>query len=306
MKTLRLLCHAAAFAVVLMLGTSLAHAQATRTWVSGVGDDANPCSRTAPCKTFAGAISKTAPFGEIDCLDPGGFGAVTITKSITLNCGDGDGGYSGSVLVNGTNGIVISAAGTDRVTLRNIGFQGLQNLGLAAILFNSGAYLHVQSVEIIGFQNGISVNNGGFNITTVRNSVISDSSMAGANIVCPGFCAFTLDNVQVSNAATGVHAGANATVSIQRSTLIGPTSGTSTGVLADAANSIANLDNCTVGFWTTGVNAPTGGNAHVSNSTILNNGTGVNNNVGTTSPGTNRFFNNTVNGGFGAGATTLL
>ncbi len=66
--------------------TSLAHAQASRTWVSGVGDDVNPCSRTAPCKTFAGAISKTAAGGEIDCLDPGGFGAVTITKAITLNC----------------------------------------------------------------------------------------------------------------------------------------------------------------------------------------------------------------------------
>jgi hypothetical protein len=59
-----------------------ANAQATRTWVSGVGDDANPCSRTAPCKTFAGAISKTAAGGEINVLDPGGFGAVTITKSI--------------------------------------------------------------------------------------------------------------------------------------------------------------------------------------------------------------------------------
>src|SRR4029453_9246958 len=63
-----------------------AHAQAFRTWVSGVGDDANPCSRTAPCKTFAGAISKTALNGEINCLDPGGFGAVTITKSITIDC----------------------------------------------------------------------------------------------------------------------------------------------------------------------------------------------------------------------------
>src|SRR6476661_2836392 len=71
--------------VLLLACSSLAHAQATRTWVSGVGDDANPCSRTAPCKTFAGAISKTAPGGEINVLDPGGFGAVTITKSITIS-----------------------------------------------------------------------------------------------------------------------------------------------------------------------------------------------------------------------------
>src|SRR5258708_39681540 len=98
-----------------------ANAQATRTWVSGVGDDANPCSRTAPCKTFAGAISKTAPFGEIDCLDPGGFGAVTITKSITLDCS----GTFGSALVSGTNGIIINAAGTDLVTIRGLDIEGL-------------------------------------------------------------------------------------------------------------------------------------------------------------------------------------
>lgn len=71
----------------LLLGSSLLSAQASRTWVSGVGDDANPCSRTAPCKTFAGAISKTIAGGEIDALDPSGFGAVTITKAITIDGG---------------------------------------------------------------------------------------------------------------------------------------------------------------------------------------------------------------------------
>src|ERR1700720_1556194 len=89
-----------------VLGTVPAHAQATRTWVSGVGDDANPCSRTAPCMTFAGAITKTAAGGEIDALDPGGFGAVTITKSITI---DGGGGQVASILTVGTNAINIIA-----------------------------------------------------------------------------------------------------------------------------------------------------------------------------------------------------
>src|SRR5580658_6257824 len=100
---------------------TIAHAQATRTWVSGVGDDANPCSRTAPCKTFAGAISKTAPSGEIDALDPGGFGALTITKAITI---DGGGGQVASVLVSGTPGITISAGPADRVILRNLAING--------------------------------------------------------------------------------------------------------------------------------------------------------------------------------------
>src|SRR6266403_3307663 len=85
----------------LLAGAITVNAQATRTWVSGVGDDANPCSRTAPCKTFAGAISKTAEGGEISVLDPGGFGTVTITKAITL---EGTGSF-GSILVSGTNGI---------------------------------------------------------------------------------------------------------------------------------------------------------------------------------------------------------
>jgi hypothetical protein len=65
-------------ASLVALASAPAHAQATRTWVSGVGDDVNPCSRTAPCKTFAGAVSKTVTAGEINCLDSGGFcGTVT-------------------------------------------------------------------------------------------------------------------------------------------------------------------------------------------------------------------------------------
>src|SRR5688572_24992148 len=96
--------------LALMLGTTtLAEAQASRTWVSGVGDDANPCSRTAPCKTFAGAISKTAANGEINVLDPGGFGAVTITKSLTISA---EGTLGGIVAALTPNCIVINDTNT--------------------------------------------------------------------------------------------------------------------------------------------------------------------------------------------------
>src|SRR5258705_9701132 len=88
-----------------LLSAVSAQAQATRTWISGVGDDVNPCSRTAPCKTFQGAIAKTAAGGEINCLDPGGFGSVTITKSISLVCDNVETG----VLVASTNGIIINS-----------------------------------------------------------------------------------------------------------------------------------------------------------------------------------------------------
>src|SRR5437764_13873948 len=126
-----------AIATFIFAVTSLAQAQASRTWVSGVGDDANPCSRTAPCKTWAGAISKTAACGEIDALDPGGFGAVTITKSITL---DGTGTMA-SILAAGTNGINVNdsnsgSPNTHTVTIRGISINGACT-GLVGINFTS-------------------------------------------------------------------------------------------------------------------------------------------------------------------------
>src|SRR6266516_6845982 len=107
MNKFRFTINAVAIAIFTFAFASMAQAQATRTWVSGVGDDVNPCSRTAPCKTFAGAISKTATGGEINVLDPGGFGAVTITKSITISSE----GFEAGVLVSSTNGIIVNAAG---------------------------------------------------------------------------------------------------------------------------------------------------------------------------------------------------
>src|SRR6202790_1343767 len=136
----------ALFAVIFV---SLANAQASRTWVSGVGDDVNPCSRTAPCKTFAGSISKTAAGGEINCIDPGGFGALTITKSITISCEIGTAG----VLVAGTNGIVVNAASTDIVTLKGLDFDGV-GTGLSGISILSAATVHVRKSMIRNFKAG--------------------------------------------------------------------------------------------------------------------------------------------------------
>lgn len=143
--------------LVAVLGALLlpgaAFGQATRTWVSGVGDDANPCSRTAPCKTWAGAISKTATAGEIDALDSGGFGAVTITKSITLNGGES----LASILVNGTNGVVVNIAQGNpsdpdrRVVLRNLSITGAGSgafAGLAGVRVDQVKSLHLEQVDI--------------------------------------------------------------------------------------------------------------------------------------------------------------
>jgi hypothetical protein len=137
---------------VVGLAVAPAHAQATRTWVSGVGDDANPCSRTAPCKTWPGAISKTATGGEIDALDPGGFGTVTITKSITL---DGGGGQVASILAApGVNGVNISAAG-GVVILRNLRINGAG--GTTGVVINSAAKVIIEKCDIFGFTVGAAV-----------------------------------------------------------------------------------------------------------------------------------------------------
>src|SRR5437879_3545734 len=124
MNKFRFTLNVLAIAIFTFAFASIAQAQATRTWVSGVGDDANPCSRTAPCKTFAGAISKTAVDGEIDALDPGGFGAVTITKAVTI---DGGGGGVAGILAAGTNGInvtISATSGSNTVEIRNLSING--------------------------------------------------------------------------------------------------------------------------------------------------------------------------------------
>src|SRR6478609_5461193 len=137
-----------AIAIFMFASVSIAQAQASRTWVSGVGDDANPCSRTAPCKTWAGAISKTAACGEIDALDPGGFGAVTITKSITL---DGTGTFA-SILASLVNGIIINVATTDVVTIRGISIDGFCNgINGISIVNNMPKAVNVEDCVIFRF-----------------------------------------------------------------------------------------------------------------------------------------------------------
>lgn len=190
-----------AFGVFLLfaLGVpSLAAAQATRTWVSGVGDDANPCSRTAPCKTFAGAISKTAAGGEINVLDPGGFGAVTITKSISITSE----GFEAGVLVSGTNGIIINAASTDNIVLRGLDIEGI-GTGLNGIQFLAGGMLTVEKCTINGFTqkaiNFVPSTRARLNVidTEIRNN--NNSLTGGGIFVQPGagvFAIVAIDNVR--------------------------------------------------------------------------------------------------------------
>ena len=218
-----------AIAIFMFATVSIAQAQASRTWVSGVGDDANPCSRTAPCKTWAGAISKTAACGEIDALDPGGYGAVTITKSITL---DGTGTFA-SILASLVNGIVINAAATDVITIRGISINGFCN-GINGINILQAKTVNVEDCVIFRFStgNGItSTDNNGLKLN-VRNSVIRDNTNDGINVLAAaaGPARVTLSNVSLNGNGNGIHARSGATVTAEECSFSG---NTAAGVFAD-------------------------------------------------------------------------
>jgi hypothetical protein len=316
MRRFHLLLSAFALTLVFLVQAVPASAQATRTWVSGVGDDANPCSRTAPCKTFAGAISKTATNGEIDCLDPAGYGVVTITKSITIDCHQ----TLGSVLNTGTNGINIafdSFAGTDirkDVRLRGLSVQGSDSGIIGIRIF--GSTNTASSVVVIdqclvdgmygGAARGISDErgNGGelyISDTTVRNIgtigvFINPLAGAGAGARIDA----SIDNVRVQNANYGLAASSNTRVMVSRSIFSGSTAG---GIYAESplAASQVNVDTSVTSNNGTGVQ--NGGNSNttvvISNSEIAFNGSGITGVV-------QSFGNNRISGNGSAGAAPTV
>jgi len=265
---------------VVLLGTALASAQAPRTWVSGVGDDANPCSRTAPCKTFAGAISKTATGGEIDALDPGGFGAVTIVKAITL---DGGGGQVASVLVAGTNGIVVQAGASDVVILRNLRLDGLlggtNTAGTNGIRWTSGKALHVQNCYIFGFSNnGIDIAKSDGGNANVINTVITNNGNAGLKNENTGSTVkVSIDRSQFEGNQFGIWSGGFSSITTTNSDASGGSYGfiTQSGV-GTSENNISNTsaNNDTAAGVASGGGA-TASTVRIIGVTLFNDGTGL-------------------------------
>ncbi len=281
--------------VVIAFGGSLfVNAQATRTWVSGVGDDVNPCSRTAPCKTFAGAISKTATNGEISCLDPGGFGAVTITKSITIDCED----TQGSILASGTNGVVINitaAADTKKfVRLRGLTINGAAT-GINGIRILAANSVNVEDGVIDGFgTHGISVEttSGTPKIVVDRMAIRGNVGNGINTFVTGGTVNLTVSNSSFSNNATGVNLSSNTKAVVRTSNLSNNTTGAAT-FQADL-----NISNCVVSGNTTGLSSSTGGVMRIFSNIITSNGTGLSSGGGSIlSSGNNQVDGNTTNGG---------
>ncbi len=270
---------------------ALAHAQASRTWVSGVGDDANPCSRTAPCKTFAGAISKTAAGGEISVLDPGGYGALTITKAITIN---GDGTLA-SVLVSGTNGIVVNAGANDVVILRNLSINGI-GTGINAVHYLAGAAVVIENCSFYGFTNNtvnVQLSNNG-NLL-MKNSSIQGGGQGVALSTSAGRLNVALDNVDIRGTGNAVHAVAGFT-HIKNSLF---TQNATTGILADGTSAIT-LEHSIVSNNTTALQVQPGALIRIADNGFYDNNTEfVCNGGALTSRGDNR-----KDGGVGGCAPT--
>lgn len=299
-----------AFAAFTILLSAVAQAQATRTWVSGVGDDVNPCSRTAPCKTYAGAISKTARDGEISTLDPGGFGAITITKSITINGGGTGQGY-GSILASGTNGVVINI--TDAADLRKtvrlnwLDINGAPSSlpGVNGVKIFAADTVHVENTNIDSFRSTTVDEGNGIRVTAsatvrlfVRNTVIRNCIGSGILLnTSSGQVTASITNSKISSNANGIKV-----LNGGRLLVVGCeiTNNSSVGVDSEQTtiSTISNLDGNYIAFNGTGVQV--GGGAaevRISNNFIVQNATGLSITAGNLfSSGNNRVLGNTTNG----------
>ena len=259
----RHLFKALALVVFALCAASAAHAQATRTWVSGVGNDVNPCSRTAPCKTYAGAISKTAKDGEISTLDPGGYGAITITKSVTINGTPGS-GY-GSILANlGSNGVIVNITDpadtkkTVRLNWMDINGAG-STPGANGIRFIAGNALFVENTVVDGFsQKGIDIAISNTQTAAakvyMKNVVVRNCTGDGIGIThgnAGGVVISSLTDVHVGNCANGVNLGARSRATIRGGVFhANATAGVN---LTGVGNAEATLAGCTLSNNPTGV-----------------------------------------------------
>jgi hypothetical protein len=263
-----------------VFGAATLHAQATRTWVSGVGDDVNPCSRTAPCKTFAGAISKTAEGGEIDALDPAGYGTLTISKAMTVDGGTGSGwasvlnsgGISG-FNVNITTGTHVNDA---VVILRNITIQGASQAptlgGLNGINIIKVNRMFVYNCHVEN-QTGTGIKQ---NVTTSTDLYVRDCDFSNVGIGINstnggGTLVLEADNINVQGSTSGVVLNSGGSFEFVNNSTLSRNTG---GQAAQAASgSTLNLMNTRFHANTTAINALAGSTVRVNLCEFFDNAT---------------------------------
>jgi hypothetical protein len=247
----------AAGCAALPLFSGPASATATRTFVSGVGSDANPCTLAAPCRSFAQALTQTSAGGEITILDPAGYGAVTITKSVSIvNDGVGEAGVTAS----SGSGITVSTGASDVVNLRGLTLVGASGSS-EGILFTGTGTLNIQNCVIRGFGgDGIGMLPGGSATFNITDTIVSN---VGNNAVV------------IQSAGSGTVTGVWNRVQ---------TIGSGSGFLVNGANSTGAVDvtianglasNNGAGVSTEGSPANANTQVMVVNSVVANNGTGI-------------------------------
>ena len=275
--------------VFLLIAAASAHAQSTQTWVSGVGDDTNPCSRTAPCRTFLGALARTAPGGEISVLDPGNFGNVNITKSITINGGSTLAG----ILSSGTNAVVVNAGPADVVILRGLSINGA-GAGLNGVKYRAGATLVIEHCSIYGFtSNDIDVS-----LTASGNLLVKDTTLtggaAGIHLTSTaGRLAATVDRTAIQGATNGIDS-LYGFAQVTNSLIAG---NTAFGVLAEGGD--ISVTNSLLTNNDVAIQAQTGSLVRLSNNEVFNNLTAF-----SCAGGTLASAGNNMKGGNGGGTTS--
>jgi hypothetical protein len=188
--------------------SSPANALPTRTWVSGKGGDSGSCSLASPCRTFAYAITQTAAGGEIDVLDPAGYGALTITKAISIvNDGVGEAGVQAG---SGADAITINAGTTDAVHLRGLTIEGAK-IAANGVTFNTAGSLSVVNCVVRNFTNaGINIRPGAatlfFSTFNISDTLISDNGVAGVYVIpqSGGSPSGEIDRAAIVNNANGL------------------------------------------------------------------------------------------------------
>ena len=275
-------------AAVLAAGfTAAANAQ-TRTWVSGTGSDANPCSRTAPCQTFAGAFSKTATNGEISCLDPSGFGTINITKSITIN---GDGTLA-SILNAGTTGIIVNITTnltTDKVVVRNVSIQGA-GTGTDGVRIIDGQEVILDNVTIAGFTDaGIDITQSQSGNVFLKNVRISKGLVGIRTQSTLGTVAGEWENVNIDGMTSHGVEGVNNSQFVIRNLEVSRCGGS--GVRSAAATINFAIENSVSGGNNFGFEAIVG-NLRIANCGMFFNNTNCS--IGVLSAGNNRSAGNTT------------
>ncbi|MGH6835090.1 MAG: right-handed parallel beta-helix repeat-containing protein [Methylocella sp.] len=163
------------------LSTAPAAALANRTFVSGKGTDGGACGFAAPCRSFAFALTQTNAGGEIDVLDPAGYGAVTITKAISIV---NDGVGLAAIAAPSGNAVTINAGASDSVHLRGLTIEGLGS-GANGIQFNTGGNLAIENCVIRDFPGaGIRIApTGSAAVTGMLSNVITDNNVAGIEVL---------------------------------------------------------------------------------------------------------------------------